>query len=100
LSFGINKPYIQMLLLLLYAWLRAERDMAWLGEQISSSYGSTGHWSSSDPVSPSSRSRFARHPIHRHERKASLPPDPDGPSRFTKRHCPVLGGAPRSRRQK
>jgi hypothetical protein len=54
-------------------------------ERISGSYG-TGHRSSSDPGSSTSRSRFAQHPIHRHGRKASLPPDPDGPSHLTKRH--------------
>jgi hypothetical protein len=56
-----------------------------VGERISGSYG-TGHRSSSDPGSSTSRSRFAQHPIHRHGRKASLPPDPDGPSHLTKRH--------------
>jgi hypothetical protein len=55
----------------------AERE----SEQLSRSYG-TGHRSSSDPGLSSSR--FAQHPILR--RKASLPPDPGGSSRFTKRH--------------
>jgi hypothetical protein len=58
----------------------AERE----SERISSSYGKS-HQASSDLGHPPSRS--AHRPILRYRRKASIPPDPGGPSRFTKWHA-------------